>query len=423
MMPPGHSASSDVKAMHATREAAAARQTQIGIVGGGLSGSIAAVVLGRAGYDVTLIDRSAVHPDEFRAEKIAGDQVGLMQSLGILASIAADSAPFAEVVNVRRGEVIDRSYNQHFGILYKDLVKAARAQLPAAVRFVVGRVIDVQTGPQRQFITLHDGTTIEARLVILATGMSKPLCGIGRRVVRPKQSMSFGFNVEPAPGDTFGFTSLTYYGEHGSDAIDYLSVFPIGGALRANLFTFHQLRDPWVRRLREDPKTALREALPHLGRFLGDFRVPNKVQSWVMDLSVADNHRRDGVAIIGDAFQTSCPAAGVGVSRLLTDVDRLCNVYIPQWLAAPGMGVDKIGQFYDDPIKRRTDMRAERLNAYRRSLSLDTSLIWKVHRSQVYLRRRALGWLRNLEARTPARPAEYMTIAHRCNDGRSTRRR
>ena len=86
-------------------------------------------------------------------------------------------------MNVRRGEVIDRSYNQHFGILYKDLVKAARAQLPAAVRFVVGRVVDVQTGPQRQFITLHDGTTIEARLVILATGMSKQLCGIGRRVV------------------------------------------------------------------------------------------------------------------------------------------------------------------------------------------------------------------------------------------------
>ena len=83
-MPPEGSASSDVKATHATAEVAPAQQTQIGIVGGGLSGSIAAVVLGRAGYDVTLIDRSAVYPDEFRAEKIAGDQVGLMQRLGIL---------------------------------------------------------------------------------------------------------------------------------------------------------------------------------------------------------------------------------------------------------------------------------------------------------------------------------------------------
>ena len=34
------------------------------------------------------------------------------------------------------------------------------------------------------------------------------------------------------------------------------------------------------------------------------------------------------------------------------DVQRLCNAYIPAWLATGGMGADKISQFYDDPVKR-----------------------------------------------------------------------
>ena len=74
-----------------------------------------------------------------------------------------------------------------------------------------------------------------------------------------------------------------------------------------------------------------------------------------MDLTVAQNVEQDGVVLIGDAFQTSCPAAGTGVTRLLTDVDRLCNTHIPNWFATPGLGSSKIVQFYADPEKRAVD--------------------------------------------------------------------
>ena len=40
----------------------------VAIVGGGLSGSLAAVVLGRAGYRVALIDRYEVFPAQFRVD-------------------------------------------------------------------------------------------------------------------------------------------------------------------------------------------------------------------------------------------------------------------------------------------------------------------------------------------------------------------
>jgi hypothetical protein len=70
------------------------------------------------------------------------------------------------------------------------------------------------------------------------------------------------------------------------------------------------------------------------------------------------------------------------------------------------VGSRKIAQFYADPVKRRADGRSIRLAHYRRSLTVDDSLRWKVHRGRAYLRRRVLGWVKELKlvraAYTPA---------------------
>ena len=129
--------------------------------------------------------------------------------------------------------------------------------------------------------------------------------------------------------------------------------------------------------------------MPGLRRFLGEFEVTSEVEVGVMDLYVVEQYRRDGVVLIGDAFQTSSPPAGTGASRLLVDVDRLCNVHLPRWLATPGMGAEKIAQFYDDPVKRASDDRAARMAQDRRSFAVGTSLASR-------LRRRKHYWLRTL---------------------------
>jgi 2-polyprenyl-6-methoxyphenol hydroxylase-like FAD-dependent oxidoreductase len=112
------------------------------------------------------------------------------------------------------------------------------------------------------------------------------------------------------------------------------------------------------------------------------------VQNWLMDIAVADNCRQAGVVVIGDAYQTSCPAAGTGVSRLLTDVERLCTVHVPQWLKTSGMPASKIAAFYDDDEKRNVDRRALSMAEYRRSLTVATDLRWKAHRLMLLSRRR-----------------------------------
>jgi 2-polyprenyl-6-methoxyphenol hydroxylase-like FAD-dependent oxidoreductase len=378
----------------------AMREVDVAIVGGGLSGSLAAVILGRKGYRVALLDRHAEHPPEFRAEKIAGAQVGVLQRLGLLDCALSVSTPFNEVINARHGRVIDKTHSPHLGFFYHDLVNAVRAQLPASVDFIVGQVTDVKANKEFQHVLLADGTSVRARLIVLATGLHDVVrrkLGVTRKVVFEKHSITFGFNVAAAPGTFFDFPALTCYGEQISDGIDYLNIFPIGSVMRANLFTFRDHRDPWLRDIRNHPEDTLLKTIPGIRPFLGAFQITSKVENWVQDLYVVDNYLQDGVVLIGDCFQTSCPAAGTGVGRLLIDVDQLCNLHLPRWLETPGMEASKIAPFYSDPVKRKSDGRSKQLASYRRSLTIDNSWGWEVHRLQATVRRRLLGLIKELK--------------------------
>jgi 2-polyprenyl-6-methoxyphenol hydroxylase-like FAD-dependent oxidoreductase len=116
---------------------------------------------------------------------------------------------------------------------------------------------------------------------------------------------------------------------------------------------------------------------------------------------VTRGHVQPGVVLVGDAFATSCPAAGTGTGKVFTDVERLCNVHIPQWFASEGMGVDKIGAFYADPAKVACDRHSFDKAFFLRSMSIDQGLSWRVRRWARFLGRLAIGMARRVVARTP----------------------
>ncbi len=117
----------------------------------------------------------------------------------------------------------------------------------------------------------------------------------------------------------------------------YLSMFPIGGKMRANLMVYRDMTDPWLPQFQQAPEQTMRAMMPGLQRMMGEFKVSGPVKIRPADLCVTDGYLQPGIVLVGDAFSTSCPAAGTGTTKVFTDVERLCNVYIPQWLATDGM--------------------------------------------------------------------------------------
>jgi hypothetical protein len=59
--------------------------------------------------------------------------------------------------------------------------------------------------------------------------------------------------------------------------------------------------------------------------------------------------------------------------------------------ASPGMGADKITAFYDDPVKRACDAKALHDAEYRRSVSTEAALSWRLHRARVRTMMRVSG--------------------------------
>ncbi len=362
----------------------------VAVVGGGLAGSLAAAVLARAGHRVALVDKRAVYPDEFRVEKIGGHQLDQLRKLGFLDALENIACRYERVLNIREGKVVDVTVGQAYGFSYADLVAMARNQIPDCSHLIIDEVIAVSNGDDVQHLELASGRRLAARLVVLATGMAGVLSyklGIRRRVLAERHSVSFGFTIARRDGTPFDFEALTCYGGRTADGIDYLSLFPVRDGMRANLFMFRAPTDPIMRELRREPEATILGLLPGLRSYLGDFRVTDRVQNWVMDLTVVEGHLQPGIVLIGDAFQTNCPAAGTGVARLLVDVDRLCNEYAPQWLMSPGMGREKISQFYSDHEKIAADQQSLKMARFRQALTSRDNIGWGVRRRLHFLRR------------------------------------
>lgn len=370
------------------------RYTDIAIVGGGLAGSTTAAMLGRAGVSALLIEPHATHPPELRCEKLGGDQLDLLRKTGLAEPTLRATTLDGEVWEARFGYVVARKPSDQHGIMYDTLVNTMRAQVPANVETILAKATGIFTSKDRQTILLSNGEQVSARLIVLANGVNiglRAMLGMERHIISPCHSITLGFDVEPVGRAAFDFPALTYWPKRSTSRMAYLSVFPIGGAMRANLMVYRDMTDTWLPQFRQAPEDAMRALMPGLARMMGDFRVSGPIKIRPADLCVTNGHLQPGVVLVGDAFSTSCPAAGTGTTKVFTDVGRLCNVYIPQWLATDGMDCGKISQFYEDPEKRDCEARSLAKAYHLRSLSTDNGLSWRARRWARFLVRLAQG--------------------------------
>lgn len=377
------------------------RETDVAIVGGGLAGSTAAAMLGRAGIRAVLVDPHPIYPPDFRCEKLDASQVALLHKTGLAGPVLRAVTADEEICVARLGRLIDRRPNAQYDFFYDTLVNTVRAEIPPESVFVAGKVTAIATSPDRQTLTLSTGETISSRLVILTNGLNLGLrhqLGIGREVLSACHSISIGFNLAPVGRRGFDFRALTYFPEHVADRMAYLTLFPIGHITRANLFVYRDMQDAWLRQMKAAPREALQALMPGLRKLTGETDVSD-VKIRPVDLVVSTNYRQAGIVLAGDAFATSCPAAGTGCNKVLTDVELLCNHHIPHWLKSDGMGADKIAAFYDDPVKIACETFSRDKAFFLRALSTKTGSLWRARRLMRFVGGASLGALRRLRAR------------------------
>jgi 2-polyprenyl-6-methoxyphenol hydroxylase-like FAD-dependent oxidoreductase len=381
------------------------RHFDIAIAGGGLAGATAAAMLARDGFAVLLVDPHAVYPPDLRCEKLDSAQVAILRRTGLADAVLRAGTFDGECWTARFGRVIEQRRGDQYGILYDTLVNTMRAQIPPSAEFVCAKVNAVVTGPDCQTITLSTGETVLARLLVVASGLNIGLrhsLGMVRQDVSPCHSITLAFDLKPVGRASFDFKALSYFPERTADRMAYITLFPIGVAMRANLMVYRDLHDPWLRAMRQRPTEAMFELMPGLRKITGAAEVVGPVKIRPADLYATRGHVQAGVVLVGDAFATSCPAAGTGTNKVFTDVERLCNVHIPRWFESAGMGVDKIGAFYADPVKRACDQESLARAFNLRALSIDPSLSWSARRWARFLGRYGIGAVRRLAAPQPA---------------------
>src|SRR5262249_23749423 len=114
---------------------ASMRQVDIVIVGGGLAGSTAAAMLGRAGVQTVLVDGHQLYPKDFRCEKLDSSQVLLLRKTGLAEAVTRVATPDLEVWVARFGRVVERKPSAQLDILYDDMVNTIRAEIPPEIEF------------------------------------------------------------------------------------------------------------------------------------------------------------------------------------------------------------------------------------------------------------------------------------------------
>ncbi|MGB3140382.1 MAG: FAD-dependent monooxygenase [Aestuariivirga sp.] len=373
--------------------------TDVAIIGGGLAGATAAAMLGRAGHAAILIEPHAEQRPEFRCEKLDDSQLELLCRTGLADDVLPHTCAGGKVWVVRYGRVVDRNKNSPAGILYHDLVNTVRQQIPASVPHIAAKVSAISGNAGRQRVSLSNGDEIEARLVILANGLNPGLretLEIKREVLSPCHSISIGFDMKPEGDTPFAFPALTVFPERPDQSMAYLTVFPVPGAMRANLFIYWNMEDPRLRKFRHQPREALFDLIPTLAQFTGPFTIDGQVSIRPVDLVRVKAPERPGIVLVGDAYSTSCPAAGTGVNKVLTDVQRLCTTYVPAWLGKETIEAADVADFYADPVKVQCEVESLQKALWLRRVSTGTSLRLRGWRGARFVVQSALGQLRGL---------------------------
>lgn len=338
-------------------------QSDVLIVGGGLTGLPLALALAQGGLSVTLVD--TLDPAtatgagfDGRVSAVAFSSCRMLGQLGVLKHLAGQMQPINDII-VSDGRVREPSSSLflHFdhteigdeplGHLIENrhlriALQRAVADEKRITMIAPNAATDIRYGGD-VVATLKDGATIKARVCFAADGRNSPT-----RVAAGIKTVGWDY------GQTGIVTTVEHERDHNGVAQEYFlpsgpfAILPMVGK-RASLV--------WTER-HDSAKTILaldevgfnEELRARFGDYLGACRAVGPRWSYPLSLQLAHDYVRPRMALVGDAAHAIHPIAGQGLNLGWRDVAAAAEVVIE----AARLGQD-IGAF--DVLERYQQWR------------------------------------------------------------------
>ena len=332
--------------------------TEIAVVGGGMTGGLAALALSQHDFDVCLIEGSTLKSMtsakyDGRTTAIAYASMRVLRRLGLWDDIKPAAEPILDIL-VTDGQERTRFRNGqrsahllHFDS--RDLAQDGQEDQPlgwivenSALRAAIfKRLKDTPNvrllfnahrvasgpGPGNCETELADGRKIHAKLRIAADGKQSALRGEAGIRVNHWQYGQKGIVATVSHEKPHGGFAQEFFLPGGPFAILPLTSIKQRGK------TIHRSNLVWTeKKAAVDGLLALQaDALTHqmrarFGRYLGDVEIIGRVWSYPLSFHLAHRFTAPRLALIGDAARAIHPIAGQGYNLAIKDVAALVDV-------------------------------------------------------------------------------------------------
>ncbi|MDZ7629406.1 MAG: UbiH/UbiF/VisC/COQ6 family ubiquinone biosynthesis hydroxylase [Parvularculaceae bacterium] len=331
-------------------------QFDAAIVGGGLAGGLAALALAHEGLGVALID--AESPARFRESAFDGRTTAIayasarvFRRLGLWPAIEPNAEPIRDILvtdgraptSMKKGAT--SSFHLHFdsreletgeplgfivenrvlrAAIYDGIARADRITLIAPARAAAPVI-----GAGSARLTLDNGRTIEAALIVAADGKASPL----------RASAGLRVNSWRYP-QTAIVTTVAHERPHDGVAQE---LFLPSGPFAILPMTENRSSIVWTERsaatpayLALDDDAFLAELGQRFGDYLGRLRLAGPRWSYPLAFHLAQSFISPRMALVGDAAHAIHPIAGQGYNLGVKDIAALAEVLGD----ATGVGLD-----------------------------------------------------------------------------------